>query len=147
MNRRGFLQTTSPATVAAGLAPLRAFGDDRYRNLVPAGRRVRIACIGGGGKAVSDIAACAAADADIVAICDVDFKEALDSFGRFPRAARYRDYRQMLNELGDSIDAVSVTTPDHTHFPAARGPGQVGAGLTAGGLTPPPRSCGRARCF
>ena len=119
LNRRQFLKTTSLAAAAAGLAPLGALADDRFTNLVPKSRRVRLACVGGGGKAVSDIALLSAAGAEIVAICDVDFREALESFGRFPQAARYTDYRQMLNEMGDKIDAVSVTTPDHTHFPAA----------------------------
>jgi predicted dehydrogenase len=119
ISRRRFIQSSSLAALAAGLSPIRAYGDDRFKNLVPQGRKVRLACIGGGGKGVSDIAACSDAGADIVAICDVDFRECLESFGRFPQAARYSDYRQMLNEMGDSIDAVTVTVPDHSHFPAA----------------------------
>ena len=56
----------------------------------------------------------------MVAICDVDEKR-LNALGesKFPDAKRYTDYRKMLEEMGDKIDAVTVSTPDHTHAPAA----------------------------
>lgn len=117
ISRRRFIQATSLAALAASCPVLRAAESDRYKNLVTSGRRLRIACVGAGGKAFSDIMACSGEE--IVAICDVDFANGLEIFGLFPGAARYRDYRQMLNERGDDIDAVIVTTPDHTHFPAA----------------------------
>ena len=37
----------------------------------------------------------------------------------FPKAKRYNDFRKMLDEMGKSIDAVTVSTPDHIHAPAA----------------------------
>ncbi len=117
ISRRRFIQATSLAAIAASCPILRASDADRYRNLVSPGRRLRIACVGAGGKAFSDIMACSTEE--IVAISDVDFANGLEIFGMFPGAARYRDYRQMLNERGNDIDAVIVTTPDHTHFPAA----------------------------
>jgi predicted dehydrogenase len=51
----------------------------------------------------------------IYALCDVDQERAGGSFSRFPQARRYRDFRIMLEEIGDKIDAVVVSTPDHTH--------------------------------
>ena len=58
--------------------------------------------------------------ADMVAICDVD-ETRLNAAGekRFPKAKRYTDFRKMLDEMGKSIDAVTVSTPDHIHAPAA----------------------------
>ncbi len=71
-----------------------------------------------GGKGTSDTED-AASHGDPVAICDVDGRT-LDKMGEaHPKAARYYDYRTMLAEMGDKIDAVTVSTPDHTHAPAA----------------------------
>jgi predicted dehydrogenase len=89
--------------------------DDRAAN-----SRVRYASIGVGGKGDSDSADCARFG-DVVAICDID-DSALDKRAdsdAFRNAARYNDFRQMLSEMGDSIDAVTVSTPDHCHAPAA----------------------------
>ena len=38
---------------------------------------------------------------------------------KYPKAKKYYDYRKMLEEMGDKIDAVTVSTPDHTHAPAS----------------------------
>ena len=34
---------------------------------------------------------------------------------RFPKAKKFTDFRKMLDEMGKSIDAVTVSTPDHCH--------------------------------
>ncbi len=51
-----------------------------------------------------------------MAICDVD-ETRLNTAGekRFPKAKRYADFRKMFDEMGKSIDAVTVATPDHLH--------------------------------
>jgi predicted dehydrogenase len=56
---------------------------------------------------------------NIYALCDVDQKNAADSFNAFPKAKRYKDYREMLEKEGRNIDAVTVSTPDHSHAMAA----------------------------
>ena len=56
---------------------------------------------------------------NIVALCDVDDRRAAETVKRFPQARRYKDFRRMLDEMGDKIDAVLVGTPDHTHAVAA----------------------------
>ena len=121
VSRRRFLQTASVAALAAGLWPrglaeATASPAPNFKNLV-SGRKLRIASIGVGGQGQTDNHG--VSGEDLVALCDVDFERALPTFAQFPQAARYRDYRQMLTEMGDRIDAVTVTTPDHTHFPAA----------------------------
>jgi len=75
--------------------------------------RIRIAGIGVGGQGGGDIRA--VGGEDVVALCDVDDRRAGDSFRRFPKAKRYRDFRKMLDEMHRGIDAVVVGTPDHTH--------------------------------
>jgi len=57
--------------------------------------KLNIASIGAGGKAASDINGCSAEN--IVALCDVDDKQAAHMFNRFDKAAKYRDFRKMLD--------------------------------------------------
>jgi predicted dehydrogenase len=52
---------------------------------------------------------------NIVALCDVDWDYAAKPFDEYPEAKRYKDYRIMLEEMDDTIDAVVIATPDHTH--------------------------------
>jgi predicted dehydrogenase len=56
---------------------------------------------------------------NIVALCDVDARQAAGAFRDFPKAARYTDFRVMLEKEKDAIDAVMVATPDHMHAPAS----------------------------
>ncbi|HEA31559.1 MAG TPA: Gfo/Idh/MocA family oxidoreductase, partial [Leeuwenhoekiella sp.] len=76
--------------------------------------------IGVGGKGESDIANFAkSGKADIAFLCDVDDRRAANSIKRFPKAKYYKDWRELLDKEGKNIDAVSVSTPDHTHAVAA----------------------------
>ena len=74
--------------------------------------KLNIAGIGVGGMGGRDID-CVSSE-NIVALCDVDEKHAANTFGRYPNAKKYRDFRKMLEEQKD-IDAVVVATPDHLH--------------------------------
>jgi hypothetical protein len=78
-----------------------------------------VACIGVGGKGDSDTNGAADRGGNIVALCDAD-KNTLDGKGqKFPAARKYQDFRKLFDEMGKDIDAVTVSTPDHTHGPAA----------------------------
>lgn len=79
---------------------------------------LNIACIGVGGKGSSDTDQ-ASHHGRIVAICDID-RRRLDAKGqRHKEAKKYHDFRELLHELGPRLDAVVVSTPDHTHAAAA----------------------------
>jgi predicted dehydrogenase len=107
---------TSTATSTATEAPAIAetHPDNRPAS---ANDRIGFACIGVGGMGNSD-SNNAARFGNIVAICDVD-QNILDRKARqFPKAKRYVDYRKMFDEMGDRIDAVTVSTPDHSHAAA-----------------------------
>ena len=111
VSRRRFLQGSAAAATAMAfptVIPSRAFG---------ANERLNVAAIGCGGKGEVDIQG--VSDQNLVALCDVDEKNAAKMFGQFPSAKKYRDYRQMLDKEAKNIDAVTVSTPDHHHAPAA----------------------------
>jgi predicted dehydrogenase len=90
---------------------------------LPPSRRINLGCIGVGGRAGSVIPGLTAAGtATPVAFADVDFvsaKSVEKNLTAFPDVKRFNDFRVMLDEMGGDIDAVSVVTPDHTHFTAA----------------------------
>lgn len=112
-NRRKFLKTT--AVVGAGYftaAGLRAQESNSPNE------KVNIASIGVGGKGDSD-SRDAGSQGNLVAICDIDNNNLLKKGIAYPKAKQYRDYRKMLDEFGKSIDAVTVSTPDHSHAPAS----------------------------
>ena len=82
--------------------------------------RLNLAAIGAGGKGKSDILNASVGGRErVVALCDVDFSgTAKASIENFPKAKLYEDYRKMLDKEKD-IDAVTISTPDHVHGPAA----------------------------
>lgn len=82
--------------------------------------QLNLAAIGAGGKGTSDIRNASVNGRErVVALCDVDFSgSASRAVGDFPKAKRYHDYRVMLDQETD-IDAVTISTPDHVHGPAA----------------------------
>jgi len=108
MNRRDFLASTA-AVAAFTIVPRHVLGGPEY---TPPSEKLNIAAIGAGGRGGGDIGA--VSSENIVALCDVDEKNAAETFGRFPKAKKYRDFRKML-EREKNIDAVIVATPDHTH--------------------------------
>ena len=79
--------------------------------------RLNIGIIGAGGRGGGNLDAVAQTE-NIVAICDVDERQAGRAYQRFGRATRYTDFRQMLDKQRN-LDAVVVSTPDHTHAVAA----------------------------
>jgi len=79
--------------------------------------KLNVAGIGVGGRGAADIGACEGEN--VVALCDVDSKQAGETFKKFPKAKIYKDFRRMLDEEDKNIDAVTIGTPDHIHAPAA----------------------------
>lgn len=82
--------------------------------------KLNLAAIGSGGKGRSDIINAWNEGAEnVVALCDVDAGEAKKTVEKFPKAKFFYDFRRMLSDMGDEIDAVTISTPDHTHAVAA----------------------------
>ncbi len=110
--RRHFLQA-GLAVSAAALVP------QAVTAASPNGK-LRTAHIGVGGMGGADLASIAShPKVEVAALCDVDLGTLNGAGSRHPNAKKFRDFREMLSQLGDSIDAVVVSTPDHTHAPAA----------------------------
>lgn len=87
---------------------------------VSTGKRLRTAHIGVGVQGVEDLGAIAShTSVDVVALCDVDAKMLAAAHKLHPKAKTYSDYRVMFKEMSNDIDAVIVSTPDHTHAPAS----------------------------
>src|SRR3954447_9817197 len=70
--------------------------------------KLNIASVGAGGKATSDIQACAETE-NIVALCDVDEKRAARIYEQFAKAPKYKDFRVMFDKENANVDAVIVT--------------------------------------
>lgn len=113
--RREFLQ--SSAGIGAGFFIANSYAPAASKM---ANGRVRLACIGVGGKGGSDTDQ-AVSLCDLVALCDCD-ENTLNGKAKQHEKFKpklYTDFRKLFDELGKSIDAVTVSTPDHTHAPAA----------------------------
>jgi predicted dehydrogenase len=113
INRRAFAGRSASAAAASLFAPNLLFGDGVSPN-----SKLNIACVGVAGKGKSDVHAASDGN-NIVALCDVDDRRAAETYKEFPGAKRFKDYRVMLDKMGNGIDAVTVTTPDHMHYPVA----------------------------
>lgn len=80
--------------------------------------RLRVAAVGVGGFGYRTFTSVASHEkADIVALCDVDAGHLERAAKEFPDAARHRDWRALLADMGDGFDAVTVAIPDHMHAP------------------------------
>lgn len=91
--------------------------DSRLAFATEANDKLNIAIIGCGGKGRSNMDS--VANQNIVALCDVDANPLAEAAKKHPNAKTFADFRRMLDVMGNQIDAVVVSTPDHTHAPAA----------------------------
>ncbi len=110
LSRREFLMSA-----ALGGAGMLILGNNRSAWTFEANEKLDIGIIGvaGRGRANTD----EVLSENIVALCDVDDNCLRVGARRFPKAKTYTDWREMLGQK--DIDAVVVSTTDHTHAPAS----------------------------
>jgi len=120
LTRRNFVKTTAAAAgfCAAGTLGMTASAAPRGAN-----GKLNIACVGVGGRGGSHVRS--TKQENIVAVCDVNTRTA-DRAAKSTGAKAFNDYRVMLDKMGKDIDAVTIATPDHTHFPVAMAAMQMG---------------------
>lgn len=91
-----------------------------YNRIVGANNKVNLAHIGIGNRGweiINDFDRTGLAN--VVALCDVDMgaEQTKRAMAKFPNAKLFKDFRQMLDKMGNEIDAVAIATPDFAHFP------------------------------
>ena len=118
ITRRAFLAATTTTAVALAGCQSKPNTAKVVPGKLSPNEKLNIAGIGAGGKGQEDILTCSSQN-NIVALCDVDWSAAAKTMNQLPNAKKYKDYRKMLEEIGKEIDAVTISTPDHTHAPAA----------------------------
>ena len=123
-SRRHFIRNGAAAMAGLYIVPRHVLGGVGFR--APSDM-LNIAGIGAGGKGADDINHFSASGkANIAYLCDVDDRQAAGSIAKFPKAKYYKDFRELLDKEAKNIDAVSVSTPDHTHAVAAIAAMQLG---------------------
>lgn len=112
-SRRNFVKNSALAAAGFFILPRHVLGGNGY---VAPSDKLNIAGIGAGGKGAGDLASFAKSPkVNIVSLCDVSDVASADTRKKFPKASYYKDFRKMLEKEHKNIDAVSVSTPDHTH--------------------------------
>src|SRR5258708_5843949 len=115
-SRRDFLRDASLAATGFFIVPRHVLG----KGFVAPSDRLAIAAIGAGGKGGDDLKNFyGSGKVDVIALCDVDDRQAANSVKKYTKAKYYKDFREMLDKEHKSIDAVSVSTPDNVHAIAA----------------------------
>ncbi|HKM53618.1 MAG TPA: Gfo/Idh/MocA family oxidoreductase, partial [Isosphaeraceae bacterium] len=114
-NRREFLKTTALGGIGFWIAGSASADDAKEKS---PNEQISFACIGIGGKGDSDTAD-AGKHGNVVAICDIDDNRLNKAGEKYTKAKKYNDFRKMFDEMGKQIDAVTVSTPDHTHAVAS----------------------------
>ncbi len=113
MNKRDFIKKSGVGALGILLAPSLLKGGNAQTKL-------RTAHIGVGNMGMEDLKAISShPQVEVTALCDVDAINLSVAHKMHPGARIFFDYRVMLDELADQIDAVIVSTPDHTHAPAS----------------------------
>jgi Predicted dehydrogenases and related proteins len=113
ITRRSFIKGASIASASALFFPAIL----RSQNRQSPNNRLNVAFIGVGGRGRNGVLELQ--EENLVAFCDVDDARAAVTYEKFPDVPRFRDYRQMFDKLGNQIDAVRISTPDHMHYPMA----------------------------
>jgi uncharacterized protein (DUF1501 family) len=115
MQRRAFLKGVLTAGAFSVLTPRLVLAAANS----PTGK-VNLACCGIGNRGADVVNALHATGlANLVAFCDTDMgaPHTQKILKKFPNVPRFQDFRKMFDKLGKEIEAVSVGTPDFSHFP------------------------------
>src|SRR5436853_5909855 len=111
-SRRRFIRNSAIAAGGFFIVPRHVLG----RGFIAQSDKLNIGAIGAGGKGRSDLDEFSKSpNVNIIALCDVDDRQAKASREKFPKAVYYKDFREMLEKERKNIDDCSISMPDHTH--------------------------------
>lgn len=113
ISRRDFVGGAAATGLSFTIVPRHVLGGPGF---TAPSDKLNVACIGVGGMGRNDVNG--VSGENVYALCDVDEHSAEDAFRSFPKAKRYRDYRELFDKEAKNIDAVTVSTPDHSHAAA-----------------------------
>ena len=113
LTRRNFLRQTATGIAAPLILT-------RLSAASPPSTLLQHAAIGVGGQGASDLdCIVSSGKVHVCALCDIDEATLQKAAHKYPGARLYRDWREMLDSEEKNIDSVNVSTPDHSHAPAA----------------------------
>ena len=113
LRRAGLAASALPVVALGSMPSLKALG---YKS---PNEKLNLAAIGAGGQPFGDLRNAHAGVENVVALTDVDWKRGAVGFNAWPKAQKYKDFRQMLDKSGKDIDAVVIGTADHMHATCA----------------------------
>jgi predicted dehydrogenase len=115
MKRRNFLSTAAGTLAASTVFPTFAIGKPGKS----ANGKLNIAFIGSGGWIARQPYEQGCSEENLVAFCDVDRPHCAENMKNWRTTQPFfDDFREMFDKMHKEIDAVVISTPDHTHFPA-----------------------------
>ena len=120
-SRRDFLKTASLFSAGLAFNGVNILAKNKSIQQ-PKFDKVKIAYVGIGNRGEQDIDEFAKTGmVEVVALCDVDMgnKQTEKVLNMYPNAKRFKDFREMFEKAGNEFEAVSIATPDHSHFPIA----------------------------
>lgn len=120
-SRRDFLKTASLFSAGLAFKGVNILAKNKSIQQ-PKFDKVKIAYVGIGNRGEQDIDEFAKTGmVEVVALCDVDMgnKQTEKVLNMYPNAKRFKDFREMFEKAGNEFEAVSIATPDHSHFPIA----------------------------
>ena len=122
VSRRRFVKGVAVGAAAFSIVPRHVLGGSGQK---PPGEKLNVGCIAAAGRGNYSIRGVSKTE-NIAALCDVDTDRARSARKRFSKAKFYTDYRKLLDEMSSELDAVTVATPDHSHFHATLSAMQLG---------------------
>ncbi|WP_282160031.1 Gfo/Idh/MocA family protein [Ulvibacterium marinum] len=116
MQRRKFIKNVAATSAAFSIVPSHVLG----KTHIPPSDTLYIGAFGVGGRGSGVIRGLdETKKVKFVTLCDVDDRRAADTYKKYPKAKRYKDFRKVYDQHLNEIDAIMVATPDHTHAPIA----------------------------
>jgi len=112
MQRRKFIKNVAATSAAFSIVPSHVLG----KTHIPPSDTLYIGAFGVGGRGRGVIRGLDETQkVKFVTLCDVDERRAADTFKKYPKAKRYKDFRKVYDKHLKDIDAIMVATPDHMH--------------------------------